>query len=255
MPGRIADAHCHLADLGDPDAALTAAATAGTGPILAVSMGPEDAARVLELKRRHSGVVLAGIGLHPSRVPEISDEQAAAELRLVAERAAEADFIGEIGLDYKDAADPLQQRRQREILERMLEIAEQMRLPVSMHTRRADSELLGTARAFTARTGLAANLHWFTHSKKLAWRCAEAGVYISAGPSVEIDPRQLDVARAIAPDLLLVETDSPVVYAGREASPAWAPRVAAVLAEARGEDLEAFRERLAANLARYLGSS
>lgn len=253
-PG-IVDAHCHLADLPDPDRAIHDATAAGSGPILAVSMGPGDGARVLELKRRHPGIVLAGLGLHPSRISGISDEEAAEELRLVAERAADADFIGEIGLDYKDAPDGLQQARQREILERLLEIAEGAGLPVNLHTRRADSELLGIAREFTLRTGLKANLHWFTHSKKLAWRCAEAGLFISAGPSITIDPKQMDVARAVAEDLLLVETDSPVPYAGEEARPSWAPRVASALAEARGLSAEDLAVRLRSNLACYLGGA
>lgn len=250
----VADAHCHLADLPDPDAAVAEARAAGVGPILAVSMGPDDGARVLDLKLRHPGTIVAGVGLHPSRVPEITDDEAAAELRLLAERAAGAGCIGEIGLDYKDARDAQQQRRQREILERLLEIAEQARLPVNMHTRRADSELLAAAKSFTERTGLGALLHWFTHSKKLAWKCAEAGIFISAGPSIEIDPAQMDVARAVARDFLLVETDSPVEYAGKTAQPAWAARIAAKLAEARGEELEVFAGALASNLERYLRS-
>jgi len=252
----VADAHCHLADLPDPDAAIAEARDAGTGPILAVSMAPGDGARVMELMRAHPDMVVAGAGLHPSRVPELTDDEAAAELRSVAERAAAgADFIGEIGLDYKDAKDAVQQRRQREVLERLLDIAEQARLPVNMHTRRADSELLAAARSFTERTGLGVVLHWFTHSKKLAWKCAEAGIFISAGPSIEIDTAQMDVARAVARDLLLVETDSPVEYAGKRARPAWASRVAARLAEVRGEDPEELAAALAANMERYLGSA
>jgi TatD DNase family protein len=249
---KVADTHCHLADLDDPGAAVAEAATAGVAPILAVAMGPDDGERVLELKRGHPGVVLAGAGLHPSRVPEITDEEAASELALLARRAASADFIGEIGLDYKDAVDETQRRRQREILERALEIAEHARLPVNLHTRRADSELVEIAAGFTRRTGLPALLHWFTHSRKLARRCGEAGIFISAGPSIAIDPKQAFVVRAIDPDYLLVETDSPVVYGGAAARPAWAARVAASVAAERGEDLEELRARLARNLGRYL---
>jgi TatD DNase family protein len=261
----VADAHCHLADIEDPDGAVAEAAAAGVRLILAVAMSPEDGARVLDLKRRHPGVVLAGAGLHPSRVPAITDGEASVELALVAERAGigggegadrglSADFVGEIGLDYRDAPRAFDQRRQREILERLLDIAERARLPVNMHSRRADRDLVETASAFTRRTGLAALLHWFTHSRKLARRCGQAGIYISVGPSIEIDPDQARVAGAIAPDFLLVETDSPVEYAGRPARPSWAPRVVAALAAARGEEVESLAETLAANLRRFLGA-
>ncbi|MBI3450351.1 MAG: TatD family hydrolase [Acidobacteria bacterium] len=249
----VGDAHCHLADLPEPDEAVAEARAAGVSVLLAVSMTPDDALLTLDLKRRHPGVVLAGVGLHPSRVPGLTDEQAAAELGLVAERVKAADFVGEIGLDYRDAPDSVDQRRQREILDRLLDVAERARLPVNMHSRRADGEIVDIAAAFTGRTGLPALLHWFTHSRRLARRCADAGVYISAGPSIQIDPTQARVARAIDPDLVLVETDSPVEYAGVRASPAWAQRVAQALAAARGESPDRLRERLSANLGRYLG--
>ena len=248
----IGDAHCHLADLTDPDASVAEAVAAGVAPILAVAMGPEDGARVLDLKRKHPGLVLAGLGLHPSRVPGLLDAQVDAELALIAERISQADFVGEIGLDYRDAVTPRDRARQRDVLERLLDVAAGARLPVNMHTRRADSDLVDLAARFTKRTGLAVLLHWFTHSERLARRCAEEGIYISTGPSIEIDSRQARVAAEIDARLLLVETDSPVAYGGRAARPAWARRVAEALGRARGEEPGTLAVALADNLARYL---
>jgi TatD DNase family protein len=249
----LCDAHCHLADLPDPEAALAEAAAAGVSRVIGVSMGPADAARVLDLKRGHPDRVLAGVGLHPSRVPGLDDAAIESELALAARRALEADVVGEIGLDHKDAADGAQRLRQRAVLERMLDIAERSRRPVNLHTRRADRDLLGIAALFTRRTGLHAVMHWFTHSAKLARACGEVGLFISAGPSILTDPRQAEAARAIHPDFLLVETDAPVFYAGRAAAPSWAAEVCRRLASDRGEDREAWVERLDANLRRYLG--
>lgn len=246
------DAHCHLADLPDPEAALAEAAAAGVSRVLAVSMRPDDAARVLDLKRRHPGRVIAAVGLHPSRVPDLDDSSLEREIALAAERIPRADVVGEIGLDHKDAADALQRARQRAVLERMLSLAEEHHRPVNLHTRRADRELLDAAAQFTRRTGLPALIHWFTHSAKLARACAEAGLFISAGPSVLMDPRQAEVAREIHRDFLLVETDAPVYYAGAAAAPAWAARVARRLAEVRSEDPDALAARLEANLDRFL---
>jgi len=252
MPASIADAHCHLADLTDPGGAVADAAAAGVAPILAVSMGPDDGAAVLELACRHPGRVLAGIGLHPSRVPGLDDPGVERELEIVARRLPRAAFLGEVGLDYKDAPDPPQQRRQMTVLERLLDMAAAARRPVNLHTRRADRDLLAMAGSFHTRTRLPALLHWFTHSKKLARRCGEAGLFISVGPSILHDPRQAEVARAIDGDLLLVETDSPVSYGGVKALPGLAARVADTLASLRGTPPDVMRERLAANLERYL---
>jgi TatD DNase family protein len=249
----IPDAHCHLADLDDPGAALDEAARAGVGPILAVSMSPADARAVLALRDAAPGRVLAGAGIHPSRVPRLDAASLDEEFETIAALAARCDFIGEIGLDFKDAADEAQRGRQRALLDRMLDLAARLRLPVNLHTRRADRELLECAERFTRESGLKVVLHWFTHSRPLALRCGAAGIFISAGPSILTDPAQAEVARAIAPDFLLVETDSPVSYAGRMARPAWAAEVAARLASLRGESLATLASLLRVNVTRWRG--
>jgi len=253
--GDIPDAHCHLVDLDDPDACLAEAAQAGVGPIAAVSMSPAETAKVLALRDTADGRVLAGAGIHPSRVPRLDDASLAGEIEQVESLAKECDFIGEIGLDFKDASDETQRQRQRALLDRMLDLAARLRLPVNLHTRRADRELLERAENFTRSTGLGAVLHWFTHSRPLAQRCGEAGIWISAGPSVLTDPAQAEVARGIAADFLLVETDSPVSYAGRAARPAWAREVASRLASLRGEPLPDFAARLQRNLKSWQGAA
>jgi len=116
IPPRIPDAHCHLAMLPDPESAIEEAIAAGVGPILAVAMTPAEFAPGLALRLRFPGQVLAGVGIHPSRIPALDEAVLADELAAVERTAAEADFIGEIGLDYKDAPEPAQQRRQRDAL-------------------------------------------------------------------------------------------------------------------------------------------
>jgi TatD DNase family protein len=250
------DAHCHLDQLEDPEAALREAEAAGTAPILAVSMDAASAEATLGLRDRHPGLVLAGVGLHPSRVAEMTAAEQERELGRLESLAASADFIGEIGLDFRDAGTAGMQERQREALARQLEWAAARRLPINMHSRRADREVLESAIAYRRRSGCGALLHWFTHSRKLARLAAEAGLFISPGPSVLIDPPTCEVARAIADPALLVETDAPVVY-GREgaASPGWAPRVLARLAELREVSRADLEKVVADNLDRYLGRS
>src|SRR5262245_14546583 len=173
-------------------------------------MRAESSARSLALRDRHPGRVLAAVGLHPSEIPALDDGELQRELDFVHAALASADVLGEVGLDYKDAADARGRQRQREALDVQLEWAAELAKPVTVHCRRAERDIVETCAAFAARTGLGVELHWFTHSQKLARRCAEAGLYISPGPSILHDPAQADVARAIAADWLLVETDSPV---------------------------------------------
>jgi TatD DNase family protein len=256
----VPDAHCHLDQLADPDRAVEEAAADGVGPILAVSMDAASAEVILALRARHPGRVLAGVGLHPSRIPEISAGDQERELRRLEALLDDADVVGEIGLDYKDATTVETRARQGDALARQMEWAAARGLPVNLHSRRADRDVLDAAIAFHEKTGLGALMHWFTHSAKLARRCAAHGVFISPGPLVLVDPRTREVAAAIEPSILLVETDAPVVYGGEGAArPAWARRVLVRLERERTADpapLESILEKnFQVYLARGAGSS
>jgi TatD DNase family protein len=250
----IPDAHCHLDQVPDPGRAIDEAAAAGVRPILAVSMDAAAAERILELRERHPGSVLAGVGLHPSRIAEIPADEQERELRRLESLVAGADFVGEIGLDYKDATSEALQARQRDALARQLEWAATWGRAVNLHSRRADRLVLEAAIAFRERTGRGAVMHWFTHSKKLARLCAAHGIFISAGPSVLVDPRTRDVAAAIDGSILLVETDAPVVYGAEGAArPAWARRVLENLAQARQVSVAALELLVGENIKRFFG--
>ncbi len=249
----IPDVHCHLDLLDEPERAIEEAFEAGVSPILAVGTEQSSSERALQLRRQYPGGVLVAVGLHPSEIPGLDDEELKAELEFVEQTLPSADALGEVGLDYRDAHDEVQRGRQRQVFDRQLEWAAKHGKPVNAHCRRAEHDIVDVVGPFTERTGLGVNLHWFTHSEKLALLCGQHRVYISPGPSILHSEPQAAVARAIAADYLLLETDSPVEFEGQPARPIWARRVAERLAEIRGIPLEALAELLQANLRRYLG--
>ena len=251
----VPDVHCHLESLADADVAIEEAVAAGVGPILAVGMESRSSARSLDLASRFPHQVLAGVGLHPSEIPALDDRALADELAFVEAQLHGATLLGEVGLDYKDAPDAHQRARQRSALATQLAWAARWRKPVSMHCRRAEREVLEFAAGFARDTGLGVNLHWFTHSTRLAGECADAGIFISPGPSILESAAQAAVAGAIDAEWLLLETDSPVVFGGSPARPAWARRVAVHLATLRGVPYEGLASQLQSNLSRYLGAT
>ena len=256
-PESIPDAHCHLDEIEDPIGAVRAARDAGVAPHLAMGMDETSSRRSLEIAAeiRKDGTlqVLTGVGIHPSYVPEWDDVRLEREFAFVREMLPSVDCLGEVGLDYKDAREPDQRARQHAILDRQLALAAMHRKPVSFHSRRAERPSVARAADFVRQTGLGINLHWFTHSEKMARKCGEAGIYISCGPAILWREEQARVASLIDGDLLLTETDCPVPFNDESARPAWAARVAARLAELRGEPLEALTARLARNFRRYMG--
>lgn len=247
----LIDSHCHLEQVDDPDAAVAEALQAGVGRLVAVAEDGASVRRILELKRRHPAHVLAGVGFHPMFTPHRPQAEVEADLALVEAALPEADVMGEIGLDYKHAVTDEQKDWQRQILQRQLEMAERARLPVNLHSRRAERDTMEIAIQFTQRTGLGAQLHWFTHSRKLVRRCNEAGVYISAGPSLLGSEETRAVVATIDRRLLLLETDSPVPFDGEPARPAWVARVAGAVAALWGCTPAEVAEVTGANFRRY----
>ena len=206
------------------------------------------------MRERHPEALRVAVGLHPSEIPALDDAGLERELEFVRTHLAGADALGEVGLDFKDAATETDRARQRAALATQLEWAGALGKPVNVHCRRAEREIVEICAEFTRRTGAGVVLHWFTHSAKLARQAGELGLFISPGPSILHDPAQAAVAREIAPDWLLLETDSPVEFGGTAASPAWAARVATHLAAIRGEDRDRLAARLQSNLRRYFGA-
>lgn len=251
----IPDAHCHLDEIEDPCSVVRDARDAGVGPLLIIGMDEVSSRRTLDIARELEGFVHTGVGIHPSYVPEWDDERLEREFAYVRDTLAQVDCLGEVGLDYKDAVTPEQRARQQAILDRQLMLAAEHRKPVSFHSRRAERPSVARATEFARSTGLGINLHWFTHSEKMARKCGEAGVYISCGPAILWREEQARVAGLIHEDFLLTETDCPVPFNDESARPAWAARVAARLAELRGESLNDLAARLARNFRRYLGQA
>ena len=250
----LVDSHCHLDQFDDPDAALVAAERAGVGRVVAVSEGADTMPAVLALKRRYPDKVLAGLGLHPAWVTRTERAEVEAGLSWLEANLAEADVLGEVGLDYKWAATDAQQIQQQEILTRQFDLAERFGKSVNLHSRRAQRQTMERAIEFHRRTGLNAQFHWFTHSKKLVRICNEEGLYVSVGPTAISDPQSQAVALEIKRELLLLETDAPVPIGGVPGHPARVGEVAAKLAELMGATGAEIAALTAANAERYLGA-
>ena len=249
----LTDSHCHLDQFDLPESALEEAAEAGVDRLVAVAQDAASMEAVLDLAGRFPGRVIPGLGVHPVEVTRRGLAGVEPDLELLAARLAEAAVVGETGLDHKWAVTPDQQAEQTRALERHFELAHGHRKPVNLHSRRCPRQVMEAAAAFHRDTGLNAQLHWFTHSKKLVRICNDEGLFISVGPSVISDPAAAGVAREIDDDLILLETDAPVPVGGAAGHPRRAREVAEELARLKGVDIDELAGRLERNRIRYLG--
>ncbi len=246
----MTDSHAHLDMCDDPAAALVQrAAAAGVTRIVTVGTGIDSCRRAVEIADAHDGV-FAALGIHPHQAatPEAGRLD---ELReLLAHPKAVA--VGETGLDTaRDYATPAEQCR---LLDAQLALADELGLPVVIHSRDAAEE---TAAALAPFTGTVI-LHCFS-SPALLEPALEHGYYVSfAGNSTYPKAPELrEAAAAVPADRILVETDSPYLapqpVRGRRNEPAYVVHTVEALAEARGESAETLAALTRANAAAAFG--
>ncbi len=256
------DSHCHLtAPQFDADREEVIARAQGAGVACLVSCGSDLASSAAEadLTAQHEGLY-AAVGIHGHQASSALrpdgtlDERAFRRLADLARRPGVV-AIGEIGLDYHYDFSP--RDAQRAVLAHQLALAAEVRLPVILHNRESDEDLVRVFEAGPA--GIRGVLHCFLADRPLADWAVARGLYIGvAGPITFRNARTLpDVIRSVPPERLLIETDSPYLsphpLRGRRNEPAHVVHVARRLAEVLGQPPERIAEQTAENARRLFG--
>jgi TatD DNase family protein len=241
------DTHCHLDahEFGADSLAVAGrAAQAGVSMIVipAVDRFNFDAVAQLAASAPNASYAL---GIHPICVPKAS-EQDLADLRVKVEAAlADPCFvaIGEIGLDFfiPMLAEPAMRQKQDHFFRQQLRIARDFDLPVLMHVRRSQDQVLKHVRRIRPAGGIA---HAFNGSFQQAQIYIELGFKLGFGGAMTFT-RALQIRRlaAMLPlDAIVLETDAPDI------SPAWVhparnspeqlPAIGAALAAMRAMPVE-----------------
>lgn len=242
--GSLIDTHSHLASArfeGEISGIIARAAEAGVGQIVAIACDLEDSETNLQLASAYDSVA-ATVGIHPLYVHELNHSNWMDCLaRMVRDEPVAA--IGEIGLDYfhppaDGSSEDDWRRRQREVFEMQLQLAEDNDLPVVVHQRESATDVAEVLKSFP---GVRAVLHCFTGTRAEAEEALAMGHYLSftgilTFPSAE---SVREVASAVPLDRIMVETDSPylapVPFRGRQCEPAMVTHTAAKLAGLHGK--------------------
>jgi TatD DNase family protein len=243
----MTDSHAHLDACNEPLSDLIERArVAGVVRIVTVGTGIASCERAVAIAEAEDAVVaVLGIDPHQAATPEA---KRVFELRELLRRHPKAVAVGETGLDAYHGADTL--REQRALLDEHLALADDLGLPVVIHSRDAAAE---TAAALSPFGGTVV-LHCFS-SPELLDAALERGYYVSFAGNVTYPKAAAlrEAAREIPSDRLLVETDSPYLapqpLRGRRNEPAHVVHTVACLAALRGTDLEALAVSTSANAA------
>lgn len=238
----IVDTHAHL-DMKpfnkDRSEVIARALDSGVSTIITVGTDMESSQKAIKLAESHAGV-LATVGFHPHEAGGVKRE----DMTKLAEIASHPRVvaIGEAGLDFYRNYSP--REAQLAVLEWQLELAAKLTLPIIIHCRQAEKDMLPLLRDWASRhKGLGGQprgvIHCFNGSSDTARQYLDMGFFLSLGAYIGY-PSSLqmrDVIRDIPRDRLVVETDCPFlppqIHRGQRNEPAYLPLTVDLLAEIR----------------------
>jgi len=253
FPGLV-DSHLHLLSLEekglDPAACLVEFFGAGGRWALDVAVDARGWDRRLAWGESEPRLWFTA-GIHPAEAPAEADFALIAAQTLHPRCLA----VGEIGLDWYRGRD--NEPAQRLLFRSQVALAASRKLPIVIHNRQADIELLEDLDA-EGWSGEGIQ-HCFSSGKEFARLALDRGFYLSfAGNMTYPSAGTLREVAAWAPlDRILVETDSPYLapqsVRGRPNRPWNAGLTAGRLAEVRGLALEDLLKATGDNFARLMG--
>ena len=258
----LVDTHCHL----DFDVfkdehikVLEDAKHSGVHTIIIPGVDIASSQEAVKMANRYDNL-FAAVGVHPNEALSWDAETEKILETLAVNRKVVA--IGEIGLDYYRNSSP--RAIQNKILEKQLELAMKLKLPVILHNRDASQDMLSVLESWcsslvslesplVAQPGV---FHSFSSDYDTAIRCINRNFYLGiTGPITFPNARDLrEIISQISLENLLLETDAPFLAPqprrGKRNEPAFLIYIAQKISELKNETIEKVARITTANARR-----
>lgn len=234
------DSHCHIthekiADLGTPDQLIDNALNAGVDGMLVINCRiVEEMPRILAAVRPHENVWCT-VGTHPHEASQEDEKSVTLDNLIEMTRDPKIIGIGESGLDY--FYDLAEREDQKTSFRKHIQACLATDLPLVVHARDADTDIIEILREETGRKGMRGVMHCFSSSPKMAHEALDLGFHISFSGMITFKKSEelRQIAKTIPLDRLLVETDAPYLapepYRGKTNQPAYVIHTGERLAE------------------------
>lgn len=214
----LIDTHCHLnfaAFDADWRQVADEAVKNGVEKMIVVGADLTSSAKAVELAQKHKALY-AAVGIHPHHANGSVDLR---EIKKLAQNKKVV-AIGEIGLDYHvyvktkyldNSVTPELKIKQKQLFGAQIQLAKELNLPLIIHNREANEEVLDVIEHFSKSNGKIPNgvFHCISGSVKLLKKILEMGFYIGVDANITYSQEVQILAKAAPLDKILVETDSP----------------------------------------------
>ena len=225
------DTHCHLSkeDYDNIDEVIERAKVNRVNRLIICGCDKKSIIESIEIANQYDNIYLE-IGFHPSEA-NITTEEDINWLDDLITKNRKVVAVGEIGLDYHYGKENIE--LQKELFRKQMKLAEELNLPVVIHSRDATEDTINILKEFPQVIG---DIHCFSGSVETANIYIKMGYKIGLGGVVTFKNSNLyKVVESIGLDNIILETDAPylapVPVRGKKNSSKYVPYIAEKVSE------------------------
>jgi TatD DNase family protein len=219
----LIDVHAHLDHAQfdkDLDKVLERARAANVVRILTNGVNPETNRKSIALAKKYD-IISAALGIYPVEALAKEAKQAIYPLKIkkfdvdkeVAwmlkegkKKASKVVAIGEVGMDNHTIPGSL--KKQVQVFEKMIGVAEKLKKPIIVHSRKAEKDCIDLLQSSSLNPGKIV-MHCFSGSLKLAEKAAEYGMCFSIPTNIVFSTHFQELIKRVNINQLFTETDAP----------------------------------------------
>lgn len=205
------DTHAHYDDEkfeGDREEVLSKIYNAGVTKCINMGCDIKSSEKAIEIANTHK-FIFAAVGLHPEEIPQNENEmlKTISQIKELATENNKVVAIGEIGLDYYWRQD--NKELQKEAFIKQIELANELKLPISIHARDAIDDMIAIIRKNKIEYG--GVMHCCPFNRELVKHAIENGLYIGFGgtSTFKSSKNAKEILNMVPENRILIETDSP----------------------------------------------
>ena len=236
------DSHCHIHTdefIADREKLIERAREMKVDYIMDICDDVNELPKILDLCKTHDNIYTS-VGVHPeyaNKYPNLKVEKL-----LEYTNNPYVVGIGECGLDYYYNADIKED--QLKLLQVHIEAAQKSGLPLIIHNRASDTDMIHILTQAYRHKPFVGELHCFSSSEELCKAALNIGFYISASGIITFKKSEelRQIFKTVPNDRLLIETDAPYLaptpHRGQRNEPSFVVNTAEVLAQIKNVSLE-----------------
>jgi len=209
---------------------------AGVKVIINNGIDKDSNRKTLELSKRYS-IVKPALCFHPELIEKFQKNFIEEEIDFIRNQKSRIIAIGEIGLDYHWVKDKDLRDKQIEMFKEFLLLARELKKPIMVHSRDAESDTIKIIEEFQFRDVI---MHCFGGDLELVDRIIKNNWYVSIPPIICKSSHFQNIVKKVTLKNILTETDAPWLspYKDKKNEPAFVFETIKKIAEIKGMTTE-----------------